>query len=74
MEIIPGIGKVDIGFYDNFHDLNKGGNGLWEVGCEGVRRILLSLDDKIELIIYNDKTLVYIKSQLNTPAIYPLTQ
>lgn len=53
-------------------DIEFGGDGSWCVGNNGVKRILTPLDKKIDLIIYEDKTLVYVKSAMGYPAIYPL--
>ena len=56
---------------DGFIDLQTGGEGLYQVGHEGVRRILTPFDRKVELIVYKNKTLAYVKSALGHPAIYP---
>jgi beta-phosphoglucomutase len=56
----------------NLIDIGVGGNGIWQVNKDGVKRILTLKDRKAEFIIYKDKTLVYIKSALGHPAIYPL--
>lgn len=50
----------------------SGGNGLFHAGKEGVKIILTPRDQKSEFIIYEEKTLVYVKSQLGYPAIYEL--
>ena len=69
---IPGIGDIPREFADDFRDLDTGGDGLYRVGREGVRRILTPRDGKVEFIVYNDQTLAYVKSALGHPAIYPL--
>jgi beta-phosphoglucomutase-like phosphatase (HAD superfamily) len=71
-EKIPGLGLIHPQFRNDFIDLVTGGNGLWRVGMDGVLRIVTPLDRKIELIIFEDKTLAYLKSALGYPAIYPL--
>lgn len=45
---------------------------FFETGCEGVKRILTSNDNKIDVIEFEDKTLCHVKSGLGYPAIYPL--
>ena len=37
-----------------------------------MKRILTPLDRKVEFIVFDDKTLAYVKSALGHPAIYPL--
>lgn len=73
-ETIPGLGFLNPLFQNDLGELTEGGDGLWKVGVDGVRRILTPLDKKIELIVFRDKTLVYLKSALGYPAIYPLPE
>jgi beta-phosphoglucomutase len=56
----------------NLIDIEVGGNGIWRVNKDGVKRIFTLKDRKAEFIIYEDKTLVHIKSALGHPAIYQL--
>lgn len=69
---IPGIGEVSAGTDADFEELACGGDGRFEAGSEGVRHILTTHDRKVEFIVYSNKTLVYIKSAMGYPAIYPL--
>jgi len=69
---IPGIGTIKPAYAGDFKDLAVGGDGLFRVGKDGVIRILTPLDGKADFIIYAEKTLVYVKSALGHPAIYPL--
>ena len=69
-EIIPGIGYLDCN--SSMPDLEFGGEGQWHVGQEGVKRILTTVDKKVEFIAFSNKTLAYIKSSMGYPAIYPL--
>lgn len=71
---IPGfnIGMDDLA--GSFREISTAGNGLFRAGKEGVNAILTPLDNKAEFIIYKDKTLVYIKSQLGYPSIYELRE
>lgn len=71
---IPGFGVLNECYCNDLMDLTTGGDGLWRVGLDGVRRILAPLDQKIELIVFDDKTLVYLKSAFGYPAIYPLRE
>lgn len=73
-EIIPGLGYIKDDFRGDFIDLSAGGDGMWKVGHEGVQRILTPLDRKIEIIVFKDKSLVYVKSSMGSPAVYPLPQ
>lgn len=70
-DIIPGIGIIPDEYAGDLIDLNVGGDGLYKVGADGVKRIVTPLDKKVELIAYADKTLCYVKSAMGYPAIYP---
>lgn len=72
MTEIPGIGPVNEVVRRDFIALETGGNGLFHVGKDGVQAIYTPLDRVTELIVYEDKTLVYINSKMGHPAIYPL--
>jgi beta-phosphoglucomutase-like phosphatase (HAD superfamily) len=71
---IPGLGFVRDAHRNDLLDLTEGGDGLWRVGTDGVRRIVTPLDKKTEWIAFDDKTLAYIKSALGYPAIYTLPE
>ncbi len=45
---------------------------LFEVGKDGVRRILTPDDKKIDIIEFDDKKLCYVKSGMGYPAVYPM--
>ena len=72
MDFIHGLGIPDAPEIAGLVDLPVGGDGAFVSGEEGVVRILAPLDRKVELIVYRDKTLVYVRSALGYPAIYPL--
>jgi beta-phosphoglucomutase-like phosphatase (HAD superfamily) len=71
--IVPGVGEIDAAVRSGeFADVPVGGDGLFRVGVDGVTRILTPRDRKVELIVFADKTLVYVKSAMGHPAVYPL--
>lgn len=72
MEEIPGIGFIKPEFHDDLVELDSGGNGLWRVGVDGVRKIVTPRDRKVEYIVFKDHTLAYVRSALGYPGIYPL--
>ena len=45
---------------------------FFEVGKDGVQRILTPNDRKIDLVEFADQTLCYVKSAMGYPAIYPM--
>lgn len=65
---IPGIGKIteDSGLIF----LEQG--ETFTVGKDGVKAILTPIDRKAEFIVFEDKTLCYVKSSMGYPAIYPI--
>lgn len=71
-ERIPGMNPGIGGLTGHFREKSSGGDGLFITGKEGVRSILSPADDKSDFIIFEDKTLVFVKSQLGYPAMYEL--
>ena len=69
---VPGLGEIAVGPDADFQELEIGGDGIYRAGVDGVERILALRDRKSELIVYEKQTLVYIKSAMGHPAIYPL--
>ncbi|KTD84698.1 HAD family hydrolase [Paenibacillus etheri] len=55
-----------------FINLETGGDGLFQLGKDGVKEILTPHDKKVEFILFEDKTLCYVKSAMGYPAIYPV--
>ncbi len=45
---------------------------FFEVGRDGVKRILTPNDRKTDIIEFEDKTLCYVKSSMGYPAVYPM--
>lgn len=71
---IPGLGKIQESYRDDLIDLETTKEELWRVGVDGVLRILTTLDRKVVLIIFRDKTLVQLNSSLGYPGIYRLPE
>jgi beta-phosphoglucomutase len=71
---IPGLGTIKPEHAGDLRGLPAGGDGLFQAGREGVARILTPRDGKVELIVYADKTLAYVKSAMGHPAFYPLCE
>ena len=74
MDNLPGFGNGTAEILHTFTEIPSGGNGLFRTGKEGVKIILTPADNKAEFIVYEDKNLVFVKSQLGYPAIYPLRE
>ncbi|WP_339316773.1 HAD family phosphatase [Paenibacillus sp. FSL R10-2734] len=53
--------------------LETGGDGLFQLGKDGVQEILTPIDKKVEFILFDNKTLCYVKSAMGYPAIYPVS-
>lgn len=72
--IIPGIKARYEDIADCFETVPSAGNGLWTSGKEGVITILSQLDHKADYIVFEEKTIVYIRSSLGYPAMYELKE
>ena len=57
---------------DGLMELSASTGRLFVAGKDGVQKIWTPQDQKVEFIVYDDKTLVYVKSSMGYPAIYPL--
>jgi beta-phosphoglucomutase-like phosphatase (HAD superfamily) len=69
---IPGIGIVKEEYINDFDEEFTGGDGLWQKGKDGVKKILVPHDRKCEFIVFETKTIVYVRSAMGQPAMYPL--
>jgi hypothetical protein len=56
------------------YPIESAGNGMFNRDHNGVKEIYTARDKKAEFIVYEDKTLVFVKSALGYPAIYPLPE
>ena len=70
MSKIPGIGQLD----DNsgLITIEQCSDGFYKTGDGGVRQILSTGDNKVEFIIFEDRTIAYVKSLMGYPAYYPV--
>jgi beta-phosphoglucomutase len=73
-QALPGFGVIPPSCGEDLRDVESSADGLWAVGSNGVRRILVPLDRKAEFIVFSDKTLANILSALGPSAIYPLLE
>lgn len=67
---IRGIGEITPESGWTFIEQGEG----FSVGKDGVKAIVTPADRKTEFIVYEDKTLCYVKSAMGYPAIYPLQE
>jgi beta-phosphoglucomutase-like phosphatase (HAD superfamily) len=67
---LPGLGAIsdDAGFAT----LDACSDGRFRAGVDGVRRILTPADRRVEFIVFDDRTLAYVRSGLGYPAYYPV--
>jgi len=54
--------------------INRSQNGIFEIEKNGVRKILLTNDEKVEFIYFENKTIAFIRSKLGYPAYYPVNE
>jgi beta-phosphoglucomutase-like phosphatase (HAD superfamily) len=71
---IPGIGEIAADYRSDFSEAATGGDGLWQAGRDGVERVLVPRDGKVDFVVFRDKTLAYVRSAMGHPAIYPLAE
>ncbi|MHC4557530.1 MAG: HAD family hydrolase [Planctomycetota bacterium] len=70
MSKIPGIGQIDEN--SGLIKIDQCSDGFYKTGDEGVRQILSTGDNKVEFIIFEDRTIAYVKSLMGYPAFYPV--
>lgn len=73
---LPGFGLPLPALKQEGHmsECETGGEGMFRAGSDGVLHILTPRDRKADFIVYQDKTLCYVKSAMGHPAIYPLPE
>jgi len=71
---VPGIGDINLKDNKDFCELPAAGNGLWQTGRDGVLSVLGMKDNKAELLVFEDKTIVNIRSAMGYPAMYELKE
>lgn len=71
-EYYKGLGLIED--MSGLKKIETAGEGMFTVGKDGVTAILTPLDEKEEFIVYEDKTLCYVKSAMGYPAIYPVEE
>jgi len=70
MSKIPGIGQIDEN--SGLIQIEECSDGFYKIGDEGVIQILSTGDNKVEFIIFEDRTIAYVKSLMGYPAYYPV--
>jgi len=70
MSKIPGIGQLDEN--SGLITIEQCSDGFYKIGDGGVRQILSTGDKKVEFIIFEDRTIAYVKSLMGYPAYYPV--
>jgi beta-phosphoglucomutase len=70
MSNIPGIGQLDEN--SGLITIEECSDGFYKTGDKGVRQILSTGDNKVEFIIFEDRTIAYVKSLMGYPAYYPV--
>lgn len=71
---LPGLGVIPAAYASDLSEQTTGGEGAWAVGKQGVERILTPKDKKVDFIVFEDKTLCYVKSAMGYPALYPVPE
>lgn len=67
---VIGIGMIDGD--SGLYKLESCSDGHFRAGREGVEHILSTVDNKLELICFSDRTIAYVKSSMGYPAYYPV--
>jgi beta-phosphoglucomutase-like phosphatase (HAD superfamily) len=71
---LPGVGTFDDTLASDLTALESTSDRGFVVGRDGVQRVLAPLDGKVELVVFEDKTLACVRSSLGPVAIYPLEE
>jgi beta-phosphoglucomutase len=73
-QVLPGFGLMGAAAPEDLEEQVETGDGLWRVGRDGVRRILLPRDRKVELIVFENRTLARVRAALGPQCYYPLPE
>lgn len=65
-----GLGVIDA--KDGFVFMNECSDGSFKVGRDGVKAIAATGDGKVEFLVFEDRTMAYVKSSMGYPAYYPV--
>ncbi len=71
---LPGFGMITDQFRADMTELSESADGVWQVGKEGVRYILTPKDRKVDFVVFENKTVAYVKSLMGHPAMYELRE
>ena len=66
----PGLGPIAAG--SGLVKKERGGDGRFTVGRDGVLHILATGDDKVEFIVYGEHSMAYVRASTGYPACYPV--
>lgn len=67
---VPGLGTVNTA--DGYVFINECSDNFHRTKKDGVRAIISTGDKKVEFIVFEDRTLAFVKSNLGYPAYYPV--
>jgi beta-phosphoglucomutase len=70
MSNLPGIGRLCEN--SGLIKIEQCSDGFYKTGDGGVKQILSTGDKKVEFIIFEDRTIAYVKSLMGYPAYYPV--
>jgi len=69
-QVFPDLGLIDAAH--GWQNLAECTDGLHRAGENGVHDIIATGDGKVELISFAERTLAYVKSEMDFPAYYPI--
>jgi hypothetical protein len=61
-----------LGYCSCYLTLNTTNDNLFTTGLDGVNTIYTTLDKKVEFVVFSDKVLCIVKSEMKYPAIYQM--
>lgn len=66
----PGIGEINE--MNGFTFIDECSDGFFQAGKEGVKAVVSTGDKKTEFIVFENRTIAYVKSNMGYPAYYPV--